>query len=215
VSAPLSAAHTSIPASVAHAHGELLSHRELQFDFPQYKPPEQPQWMFDLGKFLNQFAPVLKFVGWIILAAALIAIVYLIVRAAIDNGWFRSSGRRETKSAAEPDWRPAASAARDLLRDADALAAQGRYGEAVHLLLLRSIEHIDMRRPDVVRRALTSREIAELEQLPSAARTTFSFIARVVERALFAEREVSAQEFAQCRQAYERFAFPDTWRLAA
>ena len=74
--APLSAAHTSISASVAHAHGELLSHRELQFDFPQYKPPEQPQWMFDLGKLLNQFAPALKFVGWIILAAALIAIVY-------------------------------------------------------------------------------------------------------------------------------------------
>jgi hypothetical protein len=213
VSASPSSTHAS--TGIARAHDELLTHRELQFDFPKYQPPAQPQWTLDFGKFLGHFAPFFKVLGWLLLAAVVIAIVYFVVRTAIENGWFHTSGKREKKPAAEPDWRPAASAARDLLRDADTLAAKGKYGEAVHLILLRSIEHIDMRRPDLVRRDFTSREIAQLGQLPAAARTTFTFIARVVERALFAEREITADEFAQCRQAYERFAFPDTWRLAA
>ena len=41
-----------------------------------------------------------------------------------------------------PDLRPEAARARALLEDADALAAQGRFAEAVHLLLFRSIDEI-------------------------------------------------------------------------
>lgn len=209
--------HASLPAGIAHAHDELLTHRELQFDFPKSKPaPPPPQWDTGSSGAPLVLGPLLQILGWTLFAAVIGLIVYFVVRTAMQNGWFRGSKKREEKpAAAEPEWHPAAAAARNLLRDADALAAKGKYGEAVHLILLRSIEHIDTRRPDLVRQALTSREIAQLEQLPPAARTTFSGIAQVVEQALFAEREISAEEFARCRDAYERFAFPDTWRLAA
>ncbi len=209
-------AHASHLTGIAHAHDELLTHRELQFDFPQSKPaPPPPQWNSGSGTPLV-LGPLLQILGWTLFAAVIGLIIYFVVRTAMQNGWFRDRKKREQKSAtAGPEWHPAPAAAHNLLRDADALAAKGKYGEAVHLILLRSIEHIDTRRPDLVRQALTSREIAQLEQLPQAARTTFSGIAQVVEQALFAEREIGAEEFARCRDAYERFAFPDTWRLAA
>jgi hypothetical protein len=102
-----------------------------------------------------------------------------------------------------------------LLSDADALAAKGRYAEAIHLLLLRSIQEIAQHRPTILKPALTSREISALRELPEAARLAFAQIARIVEQALFAGREVGSHEYAQCRQAYERFAFPDLWSSRA
>ena len=202
-----------VPTDVARAHAELLTHRDLQFDFPKYQPPTPPQWLIDLGKFLTHYWAVIRILGWIVLIAVVGLLLYALVREILRRDWFR----REDQAAqtAAPEWRPAADAARNLLRDADSLAALGKYGDAVHLLLLRSIEHIDVHRPDLVRPAFTSREIGALGQLPDAARATFMGIARIVERALFAGREVDAAEFAQCRQAYEQFAFPGMWRAAA
>lgn len=202
-----------VPTDVARAHAELLTHRDLQFDFTKYQPPTPPQWLIDLGKFLTHYWAVIRILGWIVLIAVVGLLLYALVREILRRDWFQ----REDQAAqtAAPEWRPAADAARNLLRDADSLAALGKYGDAVHLLLLRSIEHIDVHRPDLVRPAFTSREIGALGQLPDAARATFMGIARIVERALFAGRQVDAAEFAQCRQAYEQFAFPSVWRAAA
>jgi len=203
-----------IPADVARAHAELLTHRDLQFDFSKYQPPTPPQWLIDFGKFLAHNWPVIRVLGWIVLIAVVGLLLSALVREVLRRDWFRREGTA-SQQVTTPEWRPAEEAARNLLRDADSLAALGKYGDAVHLLLLRSIEHIDMHRPDLVRPAFTSREIGALDQLPGAARPTFMGIARIVERALFAGREVDAAEFAQCRQAYEQFAFPGTWRAAA
>ena len=202
-----------VPADVARAHAELLTHRDLQFDFPKYQPPTPPQWLIDFGKFLAHYWPALRILGWVVLIAVAGLLLYALVRLFLRQDWF--SPNEKAVRAEAPEWRPTADAARNLLRDADALAALGKYGDAAHLLLLRSIEHIDTHRPDLVRPAFTSREIGALDQLPGAARPTFMGIARIVERALFAGREVDATEFAQCRQAYEQFAFPGTWKAAA
>ena len=37
-------------------------------------------------------------------------------------------------------------------------------------------------------------------------------IGKVVERSLFGGAAVGAQDFADCRQAYEAFALPEGWR---
>src|SRR5690606_26136672 len=97
-----------------------------------------------------------------------------------------------------------------LLSDADALAAQGRFAEAVHLLLLRSINDIDGRLPNAVRPALTARDIAGLDRLPTAARPTFRQIARVVEASLFGGGAVDQGAYGECRDAYEAFALAGT-----
>src|SRR5262249_29788159 len=112
-----------------------------------------------------------------------------------------------------PDWRPPLARARALLADADRLAAQGLFAEAVHLLLFRSIEDIDERRPRSIKPALTSRNIAQLDALPSSARPAFARIATSVERSFFGGREIDAQDFQECRRAYEAFAIPNAWSL--
>jgi hypothetical protein len=208
---------TPIPEAAARAHAALMKHDELQFDYPRFAPPKPPDWLVKLldflGWLLKPILPYLNYLWWMIVIATIALVVFLIARSLIRRGIFFSKKTQRTVS--KPEWRPAPETARLLLSDADALAAQGRYAEAIHLILLRSIQEIARHRPAVLKPALTSREIGELRELPEAARIAFVHIARVVERALFAGREVGQREYAECREAYERFAFPDVWSLRA
>jgi hypothetical protein len=96
--------------------------------------------------------------------------------------------------------------ARQLLADADRLAAEGRFDEATHLLLMRSVSQITQVRPDLIDPSSTAREIAALPALPSKARQAFSEIAERVERSLFALRRLSADDWHAARAAYADFA---------
>jgi hypothetical protein len=189
-----------------------MSHYDLQFRFDVYQQEKLPQWQLDLGDFLRSMAPFMRVVFWVLVIAAVVALAYFIGREIVRRGLWKRDAKPQP--AEETQWRPAPELARNLLSDADMLAAEGRYGDAVHLILLRSIEHIDERKPETVKPALTSREIGALGELPSVARATFQGIARVVERALFAGRAVSYSDFKECREAYERFAFPASWEPA-
>jgi hypothetical protein len=192
--------------ALARAHAGLLQQRDLQFDFAMFTPPPVPEWAKELSRLLQALAPVFKWVFWIGLALGVGAVLLFIGRELLAARF--PSWRRKRKAMSEPEWRPAAARARTLLEDADRLAAAGRYGEAVRLILFRSIEDIDARWPGQVRPALTSRDIAGLAILPAAARSTFVGIAQVVEHSLFGGRAVDADGFAACRQAYQAFALP-------
>jgi len=200
------------PDAFARAHEALLRHRDLQFD-PTVRPPPPPvpDWLLAFGKLLASAAPYLVYVFWgcLILGAAII--LFFVAREVITTRWPSMRPGKGPALGAE-DWRPSVAKARTLLEDADRLAAAGRFAEAVHLILFRSIEDIEGKRPDLIRPALTSRDIAGLEGVPHTVRRTFSDIARVVERSFFGGRPVGADEFAACRQAYEGFAFAEAWR---
>ena len=101
-----------------------------------------------------------------------------------------------------PLYQPAQAQARILLDEVDKLAAEGRFGEAVHTLLFRSIQDIDRNRPNVVRRSLTAREIGSLSVLTAKARTAFSTIAGVSELAHFGGVSVNKTGFETARSAY-------------
>jgi hypothetical protein len=196
--------------ALARAHAALLKDHTLQFAFQTVVPPKPPSWLRPLLEFLKWIAPAMKWVFWGGVALALGMILFFIARELIAVRWPR---RRARARAAPPaaEWRPAPEKARALLEDADSLAAQGRFAEAAHLLLHRSIEDIEGRRPRAVRPSLTARDIARLDSLPAAARAPFQLMAAVVERSFFGGREVDAGAFAECRRAYETFAFPEAW----
>jgi hypothetical protein len=173
-------------------------------------PPKVPDWLLALGDFLVSIFPVLRVLFWIAIAAIIIFILYIILRRISGSRW---TWRRSAADSEGPaDWRPEEAPARALLRDADALAAQGRFGEAAHLLLFRSIEEIDSRRPELVRPALTTRDIAAAPAIPSGPRSAFLAIAMLVERSLFGGRDLAEPDWRQCRAAYEQFAFAEAWR---
>ena len=189
----------------ADAHRQLLADPTIQFDLPQFVPPQMPHWIGALG-------PVLRGLFWIALASFVLFILYRIGTGLAGRDW---RWRRRAKGgdvAADQSWRPEAAEARELLGEADALAARGLYSEAAHLILFRSIEDIDEKRPDLVRPAFTSRDICALEAIPGPPRSAFARIAAMVERSLFAGRPLAATDWTDCRAAYEEFAFAEGWR---
>lgn len=217
------------------AHRALRDRGDVQFDLLPAEPPAQPpEWLKALGRAVEQLlAPVGRLLRWIssfmpdapyariFLWTVIALLVLLLLRVAYDrirHGEWRLPRLRRSlsaDSAAEPieeDWTPAAEPARQWLNEADRLAATGRYSEAVHHLLLRSVEDIGQRRPRLLRPALTSRELARAEAIPSAPRRLFADLAAVVERSLFGGVPVGADEWERCRQAYADFARARSWQ---
>jgi len=194
----------------AAAHRELLADGSIQFQLLQYRPPETPDWLRALGEFLGTIFPGLEVMFWALLAGLALLLLYAIARRLSDAEWRWGRKRREEDAA--PDLQPEQGRARQLLAEADALAREGRYSEAIHLLLFRSIEDIDSRRPNLVRPALTSRDIAALDAIPPAPRGAFHRLVMAVERSLFGGRSLGADDWSDCRSAYENFAFADGWR---
>jgi len=196
----------------ANAHAQLLQRTDIQFSFPGLQLPQMPDWVEWFFRFLSGHSAPIKWALWIILGLGLLVIVAILV----PQFWPRL--RQWWQKPAEPEpapsllWRPSAAHARQLLKESDALAAQGLYAEAVHLLLLRSIEDIEERRPRSVRPTLTSREIGQLPALPEMARAAFAPIVRIVERARFRGETIGQDEFDFCRRQYESFAFAGAWQ---
>ena len=212
-SSTLTAAQPADPGFL-RAHQALLVRHDLQFDLKVLPtPPAPPPWLKALlqaiGQVLKTLAPVFKLFFWVALGLAVCAVVFFLARELLGLGYWRKGARRaKTPISPTPEWRPAPARAASLLQDADRLAAEGRFEEAVHLILFRSVEDIDARWPNLVRPALTSRDIAAHPVLPPVARTTFAGIAQVVERSFFGGDQLGAEDFAACRQAYSAFALP-------
>ena len=217
---------------LAAAHQALKADSSIQFSLQPAPPPQAPQWLRDalqwLGEALQPVARLLRWIGsfmpdaqyarillWTVLLAALLGLVLMVVRRIRDGAWSLPRRRRAVAVSVEAEeevWSPDAAPARSWLREADALAAQGLYAEAVHHLLFRSIEDIGRRRPRLVRPALTSRELAAAEALPPPARSLFARIAALVEHSLFGGRPVEAGDWTEARTAYADLVLPGTWR---
>jgi len=205
------------PELVDPGYDRTMAGGEIQTAFPPPQPqPDTPEWLLSLfravGDFFQWSAPVLKVGLWIGAALLVLFLLYHFVPGFAQ--WVdRLRFRRKTVDGNADDavGQAEAGAARALLSEADALAADGRFAEAVHLLLYRSVEDIEGRRPGLVRPAMTSRDLAEAQDLPTAARGAFSRIARAVEISLFGGRAIDAGAWAACRTAYAELTVPKSW----
>lgn len=183
---------------------------------PAPKPPPEPsqlgEWLRELfepiGKALGLAWPVMQ---WLLIGAATLLAAYAVYR--LIAPWLdrRRAARPSSASAqpGDPGWAPDRGEAKALLDEADVLAAEGRYGEAAHLLLQRSVGQIARARPDWVLPASTTREISAIPALPQPARTAFQLIAQRVERSLFALRALDQADWQAARAAYADFALQD------
>ena len=182
---------------ISLAHARLLKDALLQFQFLDAAAPVPPAvepagawwWLLKVGQTL--FWPLV-----VLIAAGLVVAVVQAVRRRGLPGLPRNG-------AALPG-EPVSSAIipASALADADALAEAGRYGAAVHALLLRGIGAIQDRFPHALTLAHTSRDIAALGALPPALRTVFSAMAGQAERAVFAQIPLGREEWEACRALY-------------
>lgn len=197
------------PATADAAHRAIRADPSIQFDLPWHTPDAQPppRWLSELFDGLGRFV---KWVGdgwtvmlWIAAAAAVLTILFVTV--APLRRWLAARLGRE-RAIAPQIWTPPAAAARALLADADQLAAQGDYAQAVRLILHRSIEDIEAWRGDPLRPSLTSRDITGVAGLPGAARTIFARIVADVERSLFGGSALGEADWLRTRADYAAFA---------
>jgi len=199
-----SALHTQ--EDIKTAFRGVKRNEHYQFDLAEPVPvPERSRGSRALGRFLDGIfsflAPLLKAGFWLGLGALCIGALYLLGRAIYETRFALPKKEKEADPEV-PLYQPAQAQARILLEEVDALAAEGRYGEAVHTLLFRSIQDIDRNRPNIVRRSLTGREIGQLTVLTPEARSAFSRIAGVSELAHFGDVTVNKAGFETARAAY-------------
>lgn len=204
-------------ASFDAAWKDVRADEDIQFANITPEPKEEPpKWWTDFLEWLSDaFAPVaealvaawpvLRIILLVLLAAGVLTLLWVILSPYWQD-W------RSRKPKQEEEWRPDQTVARRLLEEADALAGKGQFDEAAHLLLFRSIEDIEKRRPDLLRPSNTSREIERFDSLPETARAMFAVIAGHVERGIFAATPIGEEGWTASRNAYGEFALTDSWR---
>lgn len=192
--------------AIAQEWEAIRADPDIQYaPLPPAKPPEPSafaKWLEELlrpvAEMLANGWPTLK---WILLALAIAGLAFLAWRLLAPV-----LGRRRAPDEEAGEWAPERAEVLALLEDADRLAQAGRFDEATHLLLIRSVGQIRAARPDWLEPSSTAREIAALSALPDTARRAFAAIAERVERSLFALRALDADDWLAARAAYADFA---------
>ena len=198
-------------AALVAAHARLVKAGFVQLGLPGTSDaaPKIPEWLQHLGEWLGHRPVGLRILFWAGVAA-LVLIVGKLVYDALSRGALDFRAKRR----AVPDpgwWRPDAARAKVFLAQADGLAEAGRFDEAAHLLLLKSVDDIDERRPGEMRPSLTARDIARLPALPGDVARAFGLIAGVVETSLFGGAVVAREAWNRARDAYAAVAIPRAW----
>jgi hypothetical protein len=197
------------------AHDALLADPTLQFEFEVFQPVAEPapqpsaDWIEAIARFLEAIAPFLTYVFWAGLALIASLILYAVFKDVLARNWSRKPKASEAAPAPveAPKFRPTIERARALLEEADRLAREGRFGEAVRVILHHSIDDMEQALAIIIPLSMTSREIAGLSQLSEQGRSVFGKIARAVELSLFGERPLTRDHYFECRREYEVFVF--------
>ncbi|MEM9838127.1 MAG: hypothetical protein AAF830_03125 [Pseudomonadota bacterium] len=192
------------PQEIAQAHEALLADGSYQFEVEALPQQTTPEWLrrileSDLVdailKALGWFLQFAFYAGLVILAVLLCYFLYRAITSRLPSG-------EDDETSSSKAYAPSESVVRDLLAEADALAAERDYAGAARLLLQRSIEDVARSRPGTVSRAMTAREIGALGILTDATRDAYAFIATLVERAHFAGLPISGSDYDDARERY-------------
>jgi hypothetical protein len=182
------------PASeVADAAERAIRSLALQTELPRERELAAPEPPFRLP----------PEVLWIALTIGAGVLLYAIrhdlpiLRLFARKGW-------DTPAAAPVASEPEPSG--DRRSPADELARDGRFVDAMHVLLLESLEQMRGRVGLAFSDSLTSREILRSPQLSEPARALFGDIVGLVERSYFGGRAAVRADYERCRQSFDALA---------
>ena len=148
-----------------------------------------------LGLELSAYAPLVRALLWAGLGTGVLLLLLWLAR----NLSFAEGDARDEAF-------PAAALpvlTRGPLQDAESLAAQGKFAEAIHVLLMRTFEALSRAR---LSPGWTSREVAENVPLADDARSALHELVATVERCAFAGLPASAEDYARCADRYRGLA---------
>jgi hypothetical protein len=137
---------------------------------------------------------------WLALAAATAFFIYLfrdylpVIGFGRSAEWTPDDGQAEDGLAVSPA---------QASTTADHLAGQGRYVEAMHLLLFRAFAELRESLGANFADSLTSREILRRADLPEAGRASLKDIITRVELSHFGAYPAGAHDYSACRRSYD------------
>jgi hypothetical protein len=169
-------------------------------DEPKIEEQKPSKWWAKVAAILG---PIMRVLGWVLLTAIVLGLIYYAATWSGGLGW-----KRKEEAAGADQMAPVAfdgRSVKDWLREAEALAEQGRYAEAVHFLLFSSFDDIRKSLNTALRPAWTSREILRDVPLRSSAQTALSMLVETVESSEFAGRDIGSVDFYRCRDTYAKF----------
>jgi hypothetical protein len=178
--------------AVRRALQGLGSALDLQTTFPVPKESSSSSWLSYLT------ANIVRVLLWIAVACGLAALAWYLMDI-VPKGLARQARWGELG----PDGRTASSASATAAQEnADDLASQGRFVEAMHVLLLQSVAEMRRRLDVPLADSLTSREILRRVPVSSAAQHALGDIIAAVERAYFGEYGAEATDYQLCRARF-------------
>jgi hypothetical protein len=209
---------STAPATAAELRSravEVLADRRYQRDLPiaeprKPSPSETPPQLSgepgggglpaDVGPEpapipVSEVSTLVHVVLWVLLSAAAVLGVLWVVQTLPQR-------RRSTADVAAPERTARETSGREIPGDPAGLAAQGRYTEAVHALLLTAIALLSRRFRLPLPPSRTSRELLRALPIQGAAREAFAGLVRTVERSWFGGAAIGPEEYAA---SVERF----------
>lgn len=138
---------------------------------------------------------------WILVAVGALAVLAFLLRDLIGFGT-----KARPTAIPTPDDATMRAVVAAPLRDAEALAAEGRFGEAIHVLLLRTLAALVERGRRNLPTSLTSREIIAEVQLPADADAALRGLVSAVEVSHFGGQVPADAEWQLCLDHFHRFA---------
>jgi hypothetical protein len=135
---------------------------------------------------------------WAALICAALLLLYVLFRDGL-RFWRRADGWEGPASGADAS---GAQHPQDALNTADALSREGRFVEAIHVLLLQGLadirQHLGVQFAD----SLTSREILRGARLPAQGRTSLREIVAAVEWTYFGGYPAELADYTACRRSF-------------
>lgn len=204
IASPIAASEAS-PPDPRTAINDAIRSQRVQTELPGIKKEELEKKLRDRGPARRPASdtPSISAASantmlWIALAVFLLVLVMTIV----EN--LRLDKRVRNRKSSEPE------ADRDAVKermavarkDADVLAESENYADAMHTLLLQSLNEMRRRLGISFAASLTSREILRRTSLDQAAHTALSDIIARVEISYFGSHKPTKEEYLACRQSY-------------
>ena len=173
----------------------VMADADLQLQLPSgAEPPDG--WNFSLPDI-----PIPPALLWTILIAGVLAIVFYLFKDALPL-WLRAREGNWQAPNLDPGKLQSRSAV-EAMQAADELARQGRYVEAMHMLLLKSLADMRQQLSLHFAESLTSREILRKVALSEAGQAALRDIIARVEWTYFGEHEAEASDYEACRGRFD------------
>ena len=161
----------------------------------------------DGGSFSDVMVPAAGAFSFLFFVLLIVMAVVVLVLLVVWIARSLSSSRSEEKPAPGQDGPAPERPQREMgpsLRDAERLASEGRWSEAVHALLLAAVGRLCTRFSVPQAKSRTSRELYRLLPLQGEVREAFAGLVRTVEVSLFGGAELGPEDYQSSLERFRR-----------